>query len=73
MVKYSVNITKFRNKICLNLHYNASSRFLYANGMKIHQLKAKDFEVKPYSLCFENISKDFTFDNMKKTDLKGLL
>ena len=25
--KYSVNITKFRKKICLNLHYNAANSF----------------------------------------------
>ena len=38
---------------------------------KIHQLKAKDLEIKPYHLCFGNISKDFRLDNTNKTGPKG--
>ena len=30
----------------------------------MYQFKAKDSEVKPYSLCVGNISKDFTLNNM---------
>ena len=37
----------------------------------MYQFKAKDSEIKPYSLCLGNISKDFTIDNVKKTGLKG--
>ena len=37
----------------------------------MYQFKAKDSEIKPYSLCLGNISKDFTIDNVKKTSLKG--
>ena len=38
----------------------------------MHQFKAKDSEKKSYLLCLGNISKDFTFNNMKKkTGLKG--
>ena len=40
---------------------------LFVNAMKIYQLKAKNSEIKPYSLCLGNISKDFTANNMKKT------
>ena len=32
----------------------------------MYQFKAKDSQIKPYPLCFRNISKDFTVDNMKK-------
>ena len=67
----SVDITKFRKKICLSLNYIASNDFLYANGIKIHQFKAKKFEIRSYSLCLGSISKDFTVDNMKKTGLNG--
>ena len=35
---------------------------------KIYQFKAKDSEIRKYSLCLGNISKDVTIDNMKKTD-----
>ena len=41
--------------------------------MKIYQFKAKDFEIKPYPLCWKNILKGFTVDNMKKTRLKGFV
>ena len=37
----------------------------------MYQFKAKDLEIKPYSLCLSNILKGFTIDNMKKTELKG--
>ena len=32
----------------------------------MYQFKAKDSEIKPYSLCLDNISKDFTLDNLEK-------
>ena len=50
----------------LSLHYNGSISFFYVNAVKIYQFKAKDSEIKPYPLCVGYISKDFTFDNMKK-------
>lgn len=54
--EYSVNITKSRKKICLSLHYNASNSVLYTKGMKIYQLKAMDFKIRPYPLCLGNSS-----------------
>ena len=69
--KYPINITKSRKKICLSLHCNAVNNFLHANGVKIHKFKAKDSKTKPYLLCSENISKDVTVNNMKKTALNG--
>ena len=63
--KYSVSITKSRKETCLSVHYNATNNFLYVNSVKIQRFKAKDSEIKPYSLCLENISKYFTVDNMK--------
>ena len=56
---------------CLSLHNNGSKSFLYVNGVKIYHFKAKHSERKPYSLCFGNIFKKFTFDNMKKIRLDG--
>ena len=41
------------------------------NGTKIHHFKGKDSEIKRYPLFLGNISKDFSGDNMKKTDLNG--
>ena len=36
----------------------------------MNQFKAKDSEIKDYTLCISNISKNFTVNNMKKTKLK---
>ena len=32
----------------------------------MYQIKSKDSEIKTYSLCLANISKDFMLDDMKK-------
>ena len=32
---------------------------------KIYLFKAKDSEIKDYTMCFGNVSKDFTINNMK--------
>ena len=58
--KYSVNIFKSRKKVCLSLLYNAVSSFVFAAGVKIHQFKAKNSEIKPYPLCLGNISKRYS-------------
>ena len=69
-VKYSTNITRSRKKLCLSLYYNGSDSFLYANGEKLYQYKAKDSERKPCRLCLGNISKDLIVHEMK-TKLNG--
>ena len=57
---------EIRNKICLTLHYNGSKSFLFVNATKMYQFKAKHPEIKPYMLGLQNISKDFTANNIKK-------
>ena len=65
--EYSINFSEQQNKFCLNLHYNGSNRFyLFANGVKIYQLKSSDSELNTCSLHSGNISKDFTIDDMKE-------
>ena len=68
---YSINFTKTKRKFCLSLHYNGDNSYLFVNGKEICKFKAKDSEIAPYPLCLENISKDFSVDNMKKTGLYG--
>ena len=68
---YSINFTKIDTKVCLSLHYNGDNSYLFVKGTKIIKFKAKDSEIKPYSLCLGNISKDWSHHNMKKTGLKG--
>ena len=55
-------------KFCLSLHYNASNSFLFR---KIHQFKAKDYEIGKYPLSLGRISKDFPVDIMKNTGLNN--
>lgn len=43
--------------------------FLYVNSVRTYQFKAKHSEMKQYPLCLSSISKDFTVDNLKKTEL----
>ena len=55
-----------------DLRFNGNNSFLFVNDTKIYQFKVKDSEIKDYTLCVGNISKDFTVNNMKKkTGLKG--
>ena len=68
---YSINFTEQNKKFCLSLHYNGASSYLFVNGTEIHKFKAKDSEIAATPLCLENISKDWSVDNMKKTELNG--
>ena len=61
--QYSNNFTRPNIKLCLSLHYNGSSSFLFVNVTKIYQFKAKDSK---YPLCLGNILEDFSANNLKK-------
>ena len=70
--KYPINFTQSEKRFVFSLHYNGSNSFLFVNATKIYQFIAKDSQVKDYTLCLGNISKDFKIYNMKKkTGLKG--
>ena len=43
---------------------------MFVNAAKICQFRAKGSEIKDYTLCLVNISKDFTVNNMKKNRIK---
>ena len=47
---YSINFTSLGIKFCLSLHCNGSNSFFFANVTYIYQFKAKDSEIKKYSL-----------------------
>ena len=68
---YSINFTEQNKKFCLSLHYNGASSYLFVNGTEIHKFKAKDSKIAASPLCLENISKDWSVDNIKKTELNG--
>ena len=63
---YSINFTQPRKRFILSLHYNGNNSFFFVSATKMYQFKVKDSEIKYYTLCLGNISKDFTINNMKK-------
>ena len=67
---YSINFIK-NTKFCVNLHYNGTDSYLFVNGTEIMKIEAKASQITPYKFCLGNISKDWSLDNMKKTDIKG--
>ena len=52
-----INFTQPRKRFVLSLHYNKSNGFLFINATDTYQFK--DSEIKDYTLCLGNISKDF--------------
>ena len=63
---YTINFTQPNKRFVLSLHYNGSNSFLFVNATKIYQFKAKDPEIKDYTLYLGNISKNFIINNMSK-------
>ena len=66
--KYPINFTQPNKRFALSLDYHGINSFLFVNATKVLQFKAKNSEIKDYTLCLGNISKDFTITNMKKQD-----
>ena len=69
--KYRINFAQSGKRFVLSLHYNRSNSFLFVNATKIYQFKAKDSEIKAYTMCLGNISKDFRINNLKKNKIKS--
>ena len=67
----SINFTVTKKKFFLSLHYNGANSYLFVNGTEIYKFKAKDSEIVATPLCLGNISKDWSVDNMKKTEFNG--
>ena len=55
------------------MYYNGANSYLFLNGTETIKFKAKDWEIRAYSLCLGNISKDWSQDNMKKTGFNGYI
>ena len=54
---HSTNFAIANKKICLSLHYNGDSSYLFVNAKEVINFKAKDSEIVPYPMCIGNISK----------------
>ena len=44
---------------------------MFVYGTKIHKFEAKDSEIVATALCLGNVSKDWSKDYIKKTELNG--
>ena len=64
---YSINFAVTKKKFCLSLHCNGSNSYLFVNGTEIYKFKAKNSKLVASPSCLENISKDWSTDNMKRT------
>ena len=51
------------------MHYNGTNSYLFVNDTESYRFKAKDSEIVATPLCLGSISKDFTVDKVKKTEL----
>ena len=68
---YSINSTVTKKKIYLSLPYNGANSYLFVNGNEIIKFKPKDSEPVVTPICLQNISKDWSVDNMKKAEFNG--
>ena len=68
---YSISFTEKNKRFFLSLHYNGTNSYLFVNGTEIYKFKAKDSEILVGPICLGNISKDWSVDNMKKTEFTG--
>ena len=64
--KYLINFTQSEEIFVFSLHYDGSNSFFFVNATKVYQFKAKNSEMKDYSLCLGNVSKYFIINNIEK-------
>ena len=69
---YSITFTGYYKRFCLSLNYNGENSYLFVNSKETHKFKANDSEIVATPLCLENISKDWSVDNMKKNWIKQI-
>ena len=48
---YSISFSEYIENVCLSLHYNGASSYLFVSGTEIIKFKAKDFVIKAYLSC----------------------
>ena len=70
---YSITFTLTKKKFCLSLHYSGANSYLFVNGAEAYKFKAKDSKNVATPSCLGNISKDWSVDNMKKTEFTGYI
>ena len=53
------------------MHYNGANSHIFASGTESFKFRAKDSEIVATPLCLQNISEDWSVDNLKKTGFHG--
>ena len=53
------------------MHYNGANSYLIVNATEIYKFKAKYSEIVATPLCLGKISKDWSVDDMKKTEFNS--
>ena len=72
--KFSINFSKANTKLCLSLHYNAGSSYLFVNGKKIFKFKANNKNVNfPTEFCLGRIFNGFSANESREVSLNGNL
>ena len=70
--KCALNFNVQQKKFCLSLNYNGANSFLFIKAIDIYKLNAEASEVNAALLYLDNVLKDFSSRNMKKTGLYSL-
>ena len=70
--QYLIIFTEQQNKFCLSLYYDKVSKCIFVNGAEIYKFKVKYSKINAPPLCLNNVSKDVSLNNKKKTRLYGL-
>ena len=69
----SINFTVTKKKFSLSLHYNGANSYLFVDSTEIYKFKSKDSEIAASPLCLGNISKDWSTNNIKRTEFDGYI
>ena len=72
MCRFQLLLFLTKLKFCLTLNYNGASSYIFVNGVEIYKFKAKDSQINAAPLRLDNVSKDISDDNMKKTGYMSL-
>ena len=71
--KYQLILSRIKKRFRLSLYHNGANSYLdlVVNGVEMHKFEVKDSEIVATPLYLENMLKEFSVDNMKKTGLNG--
>ena len=70
-IKFDINFSTAKTKLCLNLHYNSDNSYLFVNGKEIYKFKASNKNVNfPSQFCLGRISNKFDYNDSDEVSSK---